>query len=297
MKLQEVIPVLKFGDETSSLPMRIDILDCSQEQWRYKNATVHCQDYFELTWIMSGSGTVWIDLNKFDFRSNYVFFTKPGQVHRFHAENKLEGFVISFSQSFLTSREFEFDRIDSANLLRLFSICKGISIQNKLEEDMKELALKMLKEFNNAFPFRSQVISRFLKVFLIYISRQFEENLQEPPQTRDKEVVTNFVNLIEQQFKEKKMVSEYAMQLFVTPNYLNEIVKKTTGYSAGYHIRQRIALEAKRMGRYSDLCMKEIAYSLGFIDSAHFSKFFKAATGSNFSDFKKEEYGTSLSLS
>jgi AraC family transcriptional activator of pobA len=36
------------------------------------------------------------------------------------------------------------------------------------------------------------------------------------------------------------MVSGYAGMLLVTPNYLNEIIKKTTGYSAGYHIRQRV---------------------------------------------------------
>ena len=58
-------------------------------------------------------------------------------------------------------------------------------------------------------------------------------------------------------------------------NYLNEIIKKTTGYSAGYHIRQRVVLEAKRKAAYSDSCMKEIAYHLGFCDIAHFSKFFK----------------------
>ena len=93
---------------------------------------------------------------------------------------------------------------------------------------------------------------------------------------------------LEKKFKEKKMVADYAAELFITPNYLNGIIKKMTGFSAGYHIRQRVVLEAKRLGRYSDAGMKEIAYSLGFEDSSHFSKFFKAVAGMNFSDFKKE---------
>jgi len=65
------------------------------------------------------------------------------------------------------------------------------------------------------------------------------------------------------------------------------IVKKHTQHSAGYHIRQRIVLEAKRLAIYSDVCMKEIAYLLGFSDTAHFSKFFKKSTGINFSEFKR----------
>ena len=95
------------------------------------------------------------------------------------------------------------------------------------------------------------------------------------------------MELLDKNFKEKKMVAEYAAQLLVTPNYLNLIVKKNTGISAGHHIRQRIVLEAKRMGRYSGAGMKAIAYDLGFLDSAHFSKFFKTFGGTNFSEFKK----------
>ena len=95
------------------------------------------------------------------------------------------------------------------------------------------------------------------------------------------------MELLDKNFKEKKMVAEYAAQLLVTPNYLNRIVKKITGFSAGHHIRQRVVLEAKRMGRYSDAGMKEIAYDLGFLDSAHFSRFFKTFGGINFSEFKR----------
>jgi AraC-like DNA-binding protein len=93
---------------------------------------------------------------------------------------------------------------------------------------------------------------------------------------------------LEKNFKEQRMVAEYASELSVSPNYLNEIVKKVTGQSAGYHIRQRIGLEAKRKALHTGMCMKEIAYYLGFSDLAHFSKFFKLTTGKNFSDMRKE---------
>jgi AraC-like DNA-binding protein len=83
------------------------------------------------------------------------------------------------------------------------------------------------------------------------------------------------------------MVADYAAGFAVTPNYLNEIIKKSSGIPASEHIKQRVVLEAKRLAAYSDASMKEIAYSLGFDDVAHFSKYFKNVTGINFSDFKK----------
>lgn len=73
-------------------------------------------------------------------------------------------------------------------------------------------------------------------------------------------------------------VAGYAGELAVTPNYLSEVTKKLTGFSAGHLIRRRIILEVKRLGRYSDHCMKEIAYNLGFCDSAHHDGWVAATT-------------------
>lgn len=146
----------------------------------------------------------------------------------------------------------------------------------------------MVKEFENNNLFRSEMLRRYFKILLIYITRQVEGNFEFVRPTRNLEIVQQFMGLLERNYKEQKMVSDYASMLSVTPNYLNEIIKKTTGYSAGHHIRQRIVLEAKRQATFSGHCMKEIAYFLGFGDMAHFSKFFKNTTGMNFSDFKKE---------
>jgi AraC-like DNA-binding protein len=52
-------------------------------------------------------------------------------------------------------------------------------------------------------------------------------------------------------------------------------------------IQDRIISEAKKLFYYTDKSAKEIAYELGFEDSAHFSRFFKNVTGQNISEFKK----------
>ena len=70
------------------------------------------------------------------------------------------------------------------------------------------------------------------------------------------------------------------------------MIKKNTGHSAGYHIRQRIILEVKRMVTFAGAPTKEVAYALGFSDMAHFSRFFKQNAGLNFSDFKKAYMNT-----
>ena len=94
--------------------------------------------------------------------------------------------------------------------------------------------------------------------------------------------------MVDQNFVEKKMVNDYASDLFVSPNYLSSVVKKGTGYSASYHIQQRIILEAKRLALDPGINMKEIGYKLGYEDVAHFSKFFKINGGVNFTNFRRQ---------
>lgn len=100
-------------------------------------------------------------------------------------------------------------------------------------------------------------------------------------------LIHKFNRLLEEQYKTEKKVSGYARKLFVTAGYLNAIVKRDTGHSVGYHIRKRVTTEALRQARYMDTSVKEVADILGFTDPAHFSKFFKKATGVTFSSFRR----------
>jgi AraC-like DNA-binding protein len=52
-------------------------------------------------------------------------------------------------------------------------------------------------------------------------------------------------------------------------------------------IRSRVIAEAKRRAMRSDQNMKQIAFSLGFVSEAHFSKYFKNYTGVSFSELKR----------
>jgi len=249
----------------------------------------HAHDYIEIIWVTNGSGTHTIDMTRHAIKSNQVFCIKPGQIHQFCPDDKVEGFSFFFTESFISMGELEFDLNCQTNFFQLLSTFNGTVINTGIINDLNEIVQQMQKEINNLYLFKNEILKRYLKIFLIYLTRQFEDSLQTVVQTRNIELVQRFKKLLERNFKEKKMVADYAGELCVTPNYLNEIIKKITGYPAGHHIRQRIVLEAKRLALYSSVSMKEIGYELGFLDTAHFSKFFKMVTGNNFSQFKKEK--------
>lgn len=285
MRQTPIIPIIT--EEAQNQPFSIKPLN-----WFFQNDPswqAHCHNYFEIIWVWNGGGSILIDLQSWPLKSNEIYCIKPGQVHILHPENETKGFVFSIQESFLAMGEHEFDLTCHTSLLLLLSNGHPISIEEEMADDMKELVARMEKELANSYVFRTQLLRRYFKIYLIYLTRRFEEVLQTSQPSRNTVLVQQFMELLEKNYKEKKMVSAYASQLSVTPNYLNEIIKKNTGFSAGHHIRQRVVLEAKRLAAYSNRSMKEIAYFLGFSDSAHFSKFFRLVTGFNFSDFKRKQ--------
>lgn len=249
----------------------------------------------KIVWVTKGTG-------KYDDGYTITPF-KPGVLFCLHHTHQkitpdkgAAGFVISFGDRLLNMEEIERDLICQANVHKLFSGFGGLLIEGELETDLADLVARMTKENAQAGVFKIEVLKRYLKIFFIYLTREFSHALQPVASTKAMEYVDRFMNMLEQNFRSKKMVSDYAGCLFVTPNYLNEVVKKATGYSASHHIRQRIVVEAKRMALCSDHSMKEIAYSLGFIDCAHFSKFFKALAGDNFTEFKNQKLAIRLAV-
>lgn len=280
-----------------NLPFEIHSLQQLQERDDNTFICPHKNKSFEIIWLIKGHGTHYIDLQKSSVENDNLLFIKPGQVHCLTLNGAAEGYVISFAESFLSIEDQESNSTYHTSLFNMFATSDAIRMGKDGLPDLKNIVEKMIFEFNSDNLFRAEIIRRYFKILLIYITRQVEGNIEFTRPTRNIEIVQQFMGLLEKNYKVQKMVSDYASRLSVTPNYLNEIIKKTTGFSAGHHIRQRIALEAKRQATYSGQCMKEIAYFLGFYDMAHFSKFFKNTTGINFSDFKKEKHLISASVS
>lgn len=257
-------------------------------------SSAYSNAYFEIFWVTKGAGQLRLDLRQYAIGDNHLFCVRPGEMHQLQSEEGLEGYVITFTKAFPGMSDADFDLAYPGGVYSLFDRCKALRVKSELVGDMAIIIEKLMKEFNNVDLFRQELLKRYFKIFLIYLGRQFDMQDGQDQHARSLGLVQKFLESLNVNFKTMRMVAEYARELSVTPNYLNETVKKATGYPASHHIRQRIALEAKRRAAYSDVCMKEIAYYLGFSDSAHFSKFFKNTTGMNFTDFKKEKFSVAM---
>jgi AraC-like DNA-binding protein len=254
------------------IQLEIQTLQGLREQRVEQDQMPHRHQHIEIVWVRGGNGSLNIDLKRYKMGNNTLYCIIPGQLHQLEIDDEAQGYIISFPEYLLNSGNDDFELLYRSGLFHLLMHSPGIRMEEDTADEIEE------------------IIRRYTSIFLIYLARQFDGAMQVSVQTKNVGLVKNFIALVEKKYMNWKLVKDYAGELSVTPNYLNEIVKKISGYSAGYHIRQRVVLEAKRRAAYSNVSMKEIAYHLGFEDIAHFSKFFKTVYGKNFTDFKKESF-------
>lgn len=98
-------------------------------------------------------------------------------------------------------------------------------------------------------------------------------------------------DLIEQNFRRERLLSYYAEKLAMTPDRLNDHVKRATGVTAGHLIRQRVLTEAKRQLVFTNQAIQEISYDLSFSDPSHFARFFRGQTGTTPQEFRAGRSG------
>jgi AraC family transcriptional activator of pobA len=97
--------------------------------------------------------------------------------------------------------------------------------------------------------------------------------------------------LIEEHFRRERMLTFYAEKLAITPDRLNDHVKRAAGVTAGHLIRQRVLTEAKRQLVFTHQAIHEIAYDLAFSDPSHFARFFRKQTGTTPQAFREGQGG------
>jgi AraC family transcriptional regulator, transcriptional activator of pobA len=279
-------PILSLSSSVTGIPFEIHTIEwIEQNRWQ-QNASPHRHNYFVIVWIKKGEGTHLVDLVEYPLERDTIYCITPGQVHHLTPDGPAEGYVISFTPDFM-GPSGNVDLLFDSGLFYAFSHSPVIKVTEDIKNDLEDMAGRMMREYANFFLLRGEILRGFLQIFLVYLTRQFNtiEKNETPP--KSVELAKKFIALLEKNYAQKRMVSEYADELIVTPNHLNEVVKKVTGFPASHHIQQRIILEAKRQGAYSSATMKEIAYQLGFDDVAHFSKFFKTGAGESFTEFRK----------
>jgi AraC family transcriptional regulator, transcriptional activator of pobA len=244
------------------------------------------QDYYRIIWIQDSSAVYCIN-NSIVRTGPTLYCICPGQSVTFLSNASCNGFIIGFTDDFLNGQQDNNDAITPYCLFKRFKDNFVVTPGPTSLAAMNDLLLTFLGEKDPCDLLWTEITARHLKIFLLYLVQHMISKKSENSDHYNDTLSNKYLDLIEAQFTIKKSVRDYARALYVTPNHLNKIVKDETGFTARQHIQKKIISAAKRELYLSGISMKQVAHQLGFDDIAHFSKFFKKASGISFSGFKK----------
>ena len=249
----------------------------------------HRHNYYTIIWTKKACGIHNIDYREYKIEPNIVFFVSPGQVHQVIMNIRPEGMVIMFTREFLVKNDINIEFLTNLGLFYDHPEMPPLRVNHSVADKLDSMGREMKKIYDSDDNYKEEAIGAWLKLFLITCNKISDENTNTNTQLHQsgKQILTDFKALVEEKFMLWHKVSEYAHQLSISADYLNNVVKSNIGITAKDFIQKRLILEAKRLGLHTGMSLKEIAYKLGFDDPSHFSKFYKNIEGESFSDFRK----------
>lgn len=134
------------------------------------------------------------------------------------------------------------------------------------------------------------LIQNTLMGFFIEMGNIFSERKEyntSPSLTRKEELFESFLRILYMHCKEQHVVSFYADQLYITPQYLSLILKELTGKSANKWIDEALMQEAKILLKAPQATVQQVADALHFSDQSTFGKFFKKHMGMSPMEYRK----------
>lgn len=146
------------------------------------------------------------------------------------------------------------------------------------------------EEFDIRDTGREEMLRILLKRFIIRCTRMANRQMVKNADNQSEiNLIRHYNVLVEEHFKIKKRVSDFAELLHKSPKTIANVFGKNSEYTPLEIIHNRVILEAKRMLLYTDKSAKQIGIELGYDDPAQFSKLFKKQTGTTTTEFKKRK--------
>ena len=236
----------------------------------------HRNSGYKMAFLMEGTITGNADFQQYEVKAPAILFSSPEQVDQLTGYQNIRLIHLAFSKDYLLS--------DIRNTLTCWEcMFSQIIIPVTEKKDFTELntyATLIQQEFIQLRHQKDLVIRNLLNAFMITAARlgTCETRLTAMNASQNK-ILQQFRIFIEENFRSKTQVAEYADMIYITPGHLNDTIKTLTGKTAKQIIDEKRMTEAKRLLFWGDLTVKQIAAYLNFEDDAYFNRFFKKHTG------------------
>jgi AraC family transcriptional activator of pobA len=233
---------------------------------------------YQLFWIESGGGQLEIEDTTHRLQPPLAIFVPPMVVHGFEFAPGTDGFVASFPIATL-------DKVLATSMQA--SPHRALLLPQREPShpfaNPRHFFADALGEYAGNLPGRSEALCAYAALLGIWFLRASgsARMLGRPGAHARAVLLRRFVEIVERRFAEQPSVAKMARELGVSAPHLTRACRELLGRPALSLVHERIILEAKRCLGFTSMPVSQVAYELGFVDPAYFSRFFRDRVGVN----------------
>jgi len=256
--------------------------------------TIRRNNFFELIYIVDGTGTQIINNNKFQYRKGNLFLVTPQDVHSFEISTPTKFFFLRFNEYYIKANS---QNGQSETVLRMEYILQNAShrpgciLKNKIDKPLiGSLVESIINEQSNQQIYHQKITEQIVNAIITVVARNIALKLPKNIKETTGEMVLEILHYIQENiYDPKKLKANIISEHFnISLHYLGKYFKKQTGetlqeYISNYKLR---LIEARLLN--SDMRINEIADELHFSDESHLNKVFRKHKGINPSEFRKQ---------
>ena len=232
-------------------------------------------------------GNITYGCNTYDYEEGTLIFIAPNQVYGVEdngKKQKAQGHALIFHPDII--RGTSLGKIIKDYSFFSYEVNEALHLSTRERAIINDCFDKISYELEHPIDAHSNtLIVSYIELFLNYSKRFYERQFNTRSHI-NKDVLARFEKILDEYFSSEKTlesgspsVSYCAEKLFLSPNYLGDLLKKETGKSALEHIQLKLIDVAKEKIYDSSKPISEIAYELGFKYPQHFTRMFKKNTG------------------
>jgi AraC-like DNA-binding protein len=254
--------------------------------------TPRTNNFFELIYIVDGTGVQYINKNRFNYRKGNLFLLTPQDVHSFEISTITQFFFLRFNEYFVQNNTSK----DKALVQRMEYILQNAShrpgciLKNKVDKPLiASLIESIIQEQRNRQIYCDTIITQMVNTIITIVARNIALKLPKNIKENTGEPVLEILHYIQQNIFEPQMLRAECLskKFAISLSYLGRYFKSQTGETLQHYIAMyKMRLVEIRL-LHSDMRINEIVNELNFTDESHLNRSFKKYKGMAPSEFRK----------
>jgi len=287
IKIENISQLYDMMYQSKPLHPLIGVIDFSEHNIRVYNEMKVSLGFYSVMFKNLCPGTMRYGRNYYDFQEGTLFFTAPNQVvvmENLEDTDDVYGWALIFHPDLIRGTSLN-KKMKNYSFFS-YELYEALHLSELEKEKLRDIVSDIENELKQNIDKHSKVlIVSAIELLLNYCNRYYDRQFITRT-VQNKDIISDFENHLKSYFASDDIhnlgfpsIKHFAELLYLSPNYLSDLLKKETSKNGTEHIQFHVVELAKDKLLSSTNPVGEIAYDLGFEYPQYFSKMFKKNTG------------------